>query len=376
MSKAPVTFVHSADWQLGMTRWYLSDEAQARFTGDRIGTIRAIGDLAKKEGAQFIVVAGDVFEHANLSSRDIWRAFEAMSETDLPIFLLPGNHDPLGPGSIWTNEDTEQSKPDSVTILDHEGPFDATPEVEIIAAPWRSKHPGRDPVTGVLDSLRPTDKTRILVAHGMLDTLDPDRESVTRVDSGRLKTAIREGLIDYVALGDRHSCVIDEETGAINYSGAHETTSPREKTRGTVLAVTIDGSGVNPVRHEVGTWLHHDITRHVSSMAEIDLLKADLATITQKDCAIIRTALTGTLSMASGAALDQLIADQRQIFASLYTWKRNTDIAIIPDDHDEDALELSGFAAHAMMELRNMARDGDTTASDALKLLYRLGGKK
>lgn len=371
--KSPVTFIHSADWQLGMARAYLSDEAQARFTGDRVGTIRTIGELAKKEDAQFIVVAGDVFEHASLPPRDIWRAFEAMSEVSLPIFLLPGNHDPLGPGSIWTGKDTLSSKPDNVTILDREGLFDAVPGVEIIAAPWYSKHPGRDPITGVLDSLEPTEKTRILVAHGMLDILDPDRESLTRVDTEALRAAVTNGLIDYAALGDRHICWIDDVTGAVNYSGTHETTSPREQTRGTVLSVTLDNGTVETARHEVGIWLHRDIKRHISSMADIDLLKADLSEITQKDCAIIRTGLTGTLSMAAGAALDQLIEDQQQIFASLYPWDRHTDIVIIPDDDDEDALGLSGFAADALAELRDLAREGDATASNALKLLYRLG---
>lgn len=377
MTKAPVTFIHSADWQLGMTRSsYLSDEAKARFTSDRVRTIRTIGELADKEGAQFIVVAGDVFESANLSSRDIWRAFDAMSEVKVPIFLLPGNHDHLGPGSIWTSRETEKAKPDNVTILDREGSFDAAPGVEIIAAPWYTKHPGRDPVTGVLGTLAPTEKTRILVAHGMLDIIDPDRESETRVDTAKLRTAVRDGLIDYAALGDRHICWVDEETGAINYSGTHETTSARETTRGTVLSVTIGEEGAKAVPHEVGTWLHHGIKRHVSTMADIELLAADLAEITQKDCAIVRTELTGTLSMSAGAALDQLMEDQQQIFAALYAWDRHTDIVIIPDDHDEDALGLSGFAADAMAELRGLAEDGDATASDALKLLYRLGGTR
>ena len=39
-------FLHTADWQLGMTRHFLSDEAQARFTAARIEAITTIGALA------------------------------------------------------------------------------------------------------------------------------------------------------------------------------------------------------------------------------------------------------------------------------------------------------------------------------------------
>ncbi len=41
-------FLHASDWQLGMTRHLLSQEAQVRFTQDRTDAVRAIGCLAKE----------------------------------------------------------------------------------------------------------------------------------------------------------------------------------------------------------------------------------------------------------------------------------------------------------------------------------------
>ena len=32
---AAVTFIHTSDFQLGMTRWFLSSSAQSRFDDDR-----------------------------------------------------------------------------------------------------------------------------------------------------------------------------------------------------------------------------------------------------------------------------------------------------------------------------------------------------
>ena len=55
-----VRFLHTSDWQLGMTRWFLREgdgEAQARYSADRLEAVRRLGRLAQERGAEFIVVA-------------------------------------------------------------------------------------------------------------------------------------------------------------------------------------------------------------------------------------------------------------------------------------------------------------------------------
>ena len=95
-----VRFLHSSDWQLGMTRHYLSDEAGHRFSQDRIDAIERLGKLAQEHDAAFIVVAGDVFESNMLEGQTVDRTIEALKTVPVPIFLLPGNHDPLDAASI------------------------------------------------------------------------------------------------------------------------------------------------------------------------------------------------------------------------------------------------------------------------------------
>ena len=96
-----IRFVHTADWQLGMTRRYLSGEAQARFSQARVDAIRRIGVVAKEEDAAFIVVAGDVFETNQVEPKTVRRTLEALSEVSVPVYLLPGNHDPLDAASVY-----------------------------------------------------------------------------------------------------------------------------------------------------------------------------------------------------------------------------------------------------------------------------------
>lgn len=44
-----IRFIHTSDWQLGMTRHFLSPDAQARFTAARIDAIKTIGSLAESK---------------------------------------------------------------------------------------------------------------------------------------------------------------------------------------------------------------------------------------------------------------------------------------------------------------------------------------
>ena len=85
-----------------MARKFLSPEAQARFDESRERSIDALGNLARDRGADFIVIAGDVFEHNSLEERTLGRALEALRRLPVPVFLLPGNHDPLVADSIFS----------------------------------------------------------------------------------------------------------------------------------------------------------------------------------------------------------------------------------------------------------------------------------
>jgi hypothetical protein len=91
-----VRFIHTADLQLGMTRRFLDADAQARYAQARIDGLTAIGRMAAAERAAFVVVAGDVFETNRVRPRTVGRALEAMASIPVPVFLLPGNHDPVG----------------------------------------------------------------------------------------------------------------------------------------------------------------------------------------------------------------------------------------------------------------------------------------
>jgi DNA repair exonuclease SbcCD nuclease subunit len=123
-----------------------------------------LGALAAETGAEFVVVAGDVFEHNQLAPRVVSQSLEAMRSIGIPIYLLPGNHDPLDASSVYTSALFTAERPDNVTVLDRSGVHDVRPGLQIVAAPWRSKAPTADLVADVLDGVVADGVTRILVA--------------------------------------------------------------------------------------------------------------------------------------------------------------------------------------------------------------------
>ena len=60
-----------------------------------------------------------------------------------------------------------------------------------------------------------------------------------------------------------------------------------------------------------------------------------------------------------------------ELFASLKTRERTTDLAIVPDQLDQDSVSLAGYAKTTWIELLERAEE-DPAAQDALRLLYRL----
>ena len=378
-------FVHTADWQLGMTRHFLAGDAQPRYSAARRDAVAGLGALAAEVGAQFVVVAGDVFEHSQLAPQVISKSLEAMRAIGIPVYLLPGNHDPLDASSVYTSALFTAECPDNVVVLARSGIHEVRPGLQIVAAPWRSKAPTADLTADVLDGLRPDGVTRVLVAHGGVDVLDPDPGKPSLIRLAALDDALARGVIHYVALGDKHSVTDVGGTGRVWYSGSPEVTNfdDIEPDPGRVLVVDVDETdpqhAVTVEARRVGRWrfltLHHQVDNG-RDIADLDL---NLDLISDKDRTVVRLALVGSLTVTDRAALDACLGRYSRLFAWLDCWDRHTELAVIPGDGEFDDLGIGGFAAAAVEELVAAARGGDAKTADdaqaALALLLRLADR-
>jgi DNA repair exonuclease SbcCD nuclease subunit len=378
-------FLHTADWQLGMTRHFLAGDAQPRYSAARRDAVAGLGALAAEVGAEFVVVCGDVFEHNQLAPQVIGQSLEAMRAIGIPVYLLPGNHDPLDASSVYTSALFTTERPDNVVVLDRAGIHQVRPGLEIVAAPWRSKAPTTDLVAEVLEDLSPASVTRVLVAHGGVDVLDPDRDKPSLIRLAGLDDALARGAVHYVALGDKHSLTEVGNSGRVWYSGSPEVTNfdDVESNPGHVLVVEIDESdsrgAVSVTARDVGHWRFVTLHRQVDTSRDVADLDMNLDLMAEKDRTVVRLALTGSLTVTDRAALDACLDRYARLFAWLGLWEHHTDLAVIPADGEFTDLGIGGFAAAAVDELVATAREGDAEsavdAQAALALLLRLADR-
>jgi DNA repair exonuclease SbcCD nuclease subunit len=370
-----VRFLHSGDWQLGMTRRFLGDEAQARFTDARFEAVRRLAALAGEQDCAFAVVCGDVFESNQVDRRTVARALEALATFPVPVYLLPGNHDPLDAASVFRAEAFRRGASSQVHVLG-DAPVEVAPGVELLGAPWTSKRPVRDLVAARCADLAPDPRRlRILAAHGAVDALGPERDDPAAISLAAAESACADGRIHYLALGDRHSRTRVGDTGRIHYAGTPEPTDWDEVDPGWALVAEVDADTARVVPHRVGSWhFERRLDVALDDPADLDALEEWLAGFDDKARTVLRLAFRGTLDLRLAARLECVLDAASDLFACVEHWERASELVVRADDGDFGDLALAGFAAEAVARLRERAAAGPDAGSarDALALLVRL----
>lgn len=366
-------FIHSADWQLGFQRSYLDDEAQARFTQSRIDAVGTIAQIAAEREANFVVVAGDVFESNHVERRVVKRALEQLGRFDVPVLLLPGNHDPADAASVLSGDAFARHRPDSVHVLD-DGPLRVCPGVEVVGVPWTSNLLLHDAVAARIATLDrpPAGVVRVLVAHGAVDRIGPDRHDPALIDTSVVEQACHEGLVHYLALGDRHSTTPIGDTGRIWYAGAPEPTRFTEINAGNCLSVDLTGAECRVEVVPVGRWRFHELERTLTHDDDVTALADWCEGVPDGARAIVRLRLSGVLSLRAMATLDAVLAQTKERLACL-DLPEGGDLVAVADDEDLAGVATGPVTRAAVEELSEVvARGGPeaATAGGALRLLY------
>ncbi|MBR7826649.1 DNA repair exonuclease [Actinospica sp. MGRD01-02] len=365
-----VRFLHSADWQLGMTRRWLTPRIQGRYDDARLAAVAALGRVAREQGAEFVVVAGDVFDHVQVEPRTAASALRALEQIGLDVFLLPGNHDHLSAAGVYSSRWFGTDKPGNVHVLGESGIHVVRPGVELLVAPWSSNQPPSRQLDRLAAEAEPitAGAVRIGVGHGGIDRLVPQgTEDLLRLEL--FEQAVRERRIDLVCLGDRHSLTNVGDTGRIWYSGTPETTRRDEVKPGYVAVVELtpnDAPKVTP--HRVGTWTIKEREFPMSDAESVAQVLAWLDDFEAPERTVAKPILKGMLSLTEHNRLTEEIERRALLFAAIPSSGR-TALRPRADVADFSDLDLTGFVKAAAEELGSM----DTTASaNALALLVRL----
>ena len=374
-----IRFLHTGDWQLGMTRHFFSEGVQERFAQSRFDAIRELGHIAGEEDCRFMVVCGDVFESNLIDRKTVSRALEALKGVPVPVYLLPGNHDPLNAASVYRSTTFLEQKPAHVHVIEDTTPIRVDKGIEIVGIPWTSKRPLQDLVALTTEKLEPiVDTLRVCVAHGMVDNLSPNPDDPAVISLHATENAISQNKIHYLALGDRHSLTEVGDSGRIWYAGTPEPTDYNEMKPGFALVATINEENVTTKEVNVGRWKFLEREQvDLNTKEDIEALRGWLESLEDKERTVVKLRLVGALSLSFHGELEELLSHTQEILGALET--RMNSLVVIPEDADFMDLGFSGFASCAVERLRsNVEESGpdSITSRDALALLVRLARRK
>jgi len=179
--------LHSADWHLDSPA--LSDPSLRRAL---LSLPRQVTELALKERCDLMLLSGDLFD-GQWSPESLSAAQRALREAGMPVFIAPGNHDPMGPGSPWQ----QPGWPENVHIFRDSAPQSlCLPGLDcrVWGAAFQNAHSAC-----LLEGFRAegTERYALGVFHG--DPTQPD-SPYSPISRGQ----VLESGLDYLALGHIH----------------------------------------------------------------------------------------------------------------------------------------------------------------------------
>ena len=92
---ADILIVHSSDIHVDDGR------TAAAHAGDGVAGLRAVLATARAVDADLVLLAGDTFESNQLPAALVERAARLLAGAGRPVVILPGNHDPALPDSVY-----------------------------------------------------------------------------------------------------------------------------------------------------------------------------------------------------------------------------------------------------------------------------------
>jgi DNA repair exonuclease SbcCD nuclease subunit len=269
--------LHTADWHVGRSfRMFRPADAE-KLARDRLSVVDTLLGLAEKYDVNAVLCAGDLFDSPDPGEewwKELATKFSKRQKWTRPVLLLPGNHDPLTPESVYSNSHPfRRALPEWVQVVDRDDfEFKVSDNAVVYATPCRSRAGDKDLAMCLPQRATGDNRVRIGMVHG--STFDMEGSAVN--------FPICEGAcaargLDYLAIGDWHSFKVLPKGGLapIVYPGAPEPTSFTEKDAGHVALVSFSRRGTHPkIRYpRVARWTWVEIK--VRSLADLQKLEAE-----------------------------------------------------------------------------------------------------
>jgi DNA repair exonuclease SbcCD nuclease subunit len=359
-------FVHTADWQIGMKAVHLGEKAETARRA-RFQSARRILEIAREQSAEFLILAGDTFEHHGIERAKVREVANLLATAPCPVYLIPGNHDPVGSGSVW--EDDCWNRSANVHVLLAPETVKVTGGI-LYPCPAMSRTSAADP-TGWIAGRAGTG-IRIGIAHGSVSgySVMEDCYPIASDAADRLE-------LDYLALGHYHSTAIYQGATGVErtaYSGTHEPTAFQERDSGNVLVVEIAGRGVPPTIRKISTkvLVWESFARTIVSGGDIVQLENELGAIGDPEQTLVQCILSGVADDIDDNAVESI----RELVESRFLYGRFDRTALRIEGYRDEWIDAlpPGYLQETARQLRTdaNAESPDEVAAGALAEFRRI----
>ncbi len=215
-----IKFVHTADLHLDSPFAMENAQKAAKRRAELRETFSRLIDEAKKFGADFVFIAGDLFDRRNVTKNTLDLAASLFaSYPECRFIITPGNHDYYSPDSVWEKTDFPSNvhifKSTSIEKITFENVGEDNETVNVFGYAFNSQSFEYSPLSGGANYCG--DGINILCAHA-------DIYSKTSANCPITLSQIGESGFDYVALGHVHNGteLLKVEDTYYAYSGSLE----------------------------------------------------------------------------------------------------------------------------------------------------------
>ena len=355
-------FLHTADWQLGMKAVHVG-QAGARVREERLAAAKRVVAAAIEHRVEFIIVAGDTFEDNGVERLLVQKAADILAAFGGPVFLLPGNHDPLVPGSVWSH--AAWLSHSNLHVLRESEPIALTGGV-LYPCPLTEKYSTRAPTRWI--DARQSGQIAVGLAHGNLNEIAANDDNYPIANN-----AAQQAGLDYLALGHWHSHLPitgSDGVARLAYSGTHESTKFGERASGYSLVVEIAERGAAPQLTPVrtGGLVWEQWNEALGSPGDATRLRERIERHASPQATLVELRLSGLFSPRDEAELSRI----EELLVAHFAYGRTDKTALVPAPADDSWLAdlPPGVLVETARRLQGTA--DSPVATQALLDLYRL----
>jgi DNA repair exonuclease SbcCD nuclease subunit len=342
-----VCFVQTGDWHLGQPYGTLTQSIGDRLREERLEAVSRVLRLAQEVRAAFVLAAGDQFDRPNPHPDCLARLLDRIGAyPDIPVHMIPGNHDPLRPASVYTWPRFE-ARPANLHFHSRIGPVRLSEhEVSLFPCPCLAKH-GANPLDWI-PRRGADDGWRIALAHGSLPYVGAEDGTSFPIPAD----APERYDLDYVALGDWHTPTPDPASHPgqpMYYAGTPEIGGWDETRGGSALVVTLrQGKPPDVTVERTGKyrWLRGE--RQLSGPGCVEDLLRWLSSIDEPANLLLRLRLWGAIGAEEVARLEGFLADFSQ--RALYYEAEESGLRVVGREGEFAALDSRLAECRARLE--------------------------